>query len=142
MTSSRPEAAFHTLTKRATAVKETRTKRIQSTGTKMAVLNKADAEQEHALGPLHEAALGREAERLRLGPLVGDQRGHRQDGHGQKREVAIASVQQIPGAADHEDGVRDAVGDRVEERAPDRRGARGLGHGAIEQVVHARDDEQ
>ena len=42
-----------------------------------------DAEQEHALAALHEAAPRRETERLRLGSLVGNQRGHRQDGHGQ-----------------------------------------------------------
>src|SRR6202522_3158625 len=52
-----------------------------------------DAEQEHALAPLHETALGREPERLRLGPFVGHERGHRQDPHGQQREVAVAVVQ-------------------------------------------------
>ncbi len=41
MTASRPEAAFQTLTKREMAVNETRTRRIQSTGTKMTVLKKA-----------------------------------------------------------------------------------------------------
>ena len=87
-----PEAAFQTLTKRAMAVNETRTSRTQSTGTKMTAAQEGDAEQEHALAPLHEAALGREPERLRLGPLVGDERGHRQDGHGQQRQVAVAPV--------------------------------------------------
>src|ERR1700728_2472421 len=39
--------------------------------------DEGDAEQEHELAPLHEAALGREPERLRLRPFVGDERGHR-----------------------------------------------------------------
>ena len=41
MTRSRPDAAFQTFTNRATAVMVTRTKRTQSTGTKIAVLRKA-----------------------------------------------------------------------------------------------------
>ncbi len=102
----------------------------------------AHAEEEHPLAALHEAALGREAERLRLGPLVGDQGGHRQDGHGQQREVAVPAAEQVPRAAEHEDGIGDPVGDRVEEGAPDRRRARRLGDGAVEEVVHARDDEE
>ncbi len=90
MISSRPEAAFQTFTKRAIAVKETRTKSTQSTGTKIDGAQERDAEQEHALGPLHEAALRRETQGLRLRPLVGDQSGHRQDAHGQQREVALS----------------------------------------------------
>ena len=51
-------------------------------------------------------------------------------------------VKQVPRTAEHENGVRDAVGDRVEEGAPDRGGARGLGDGPVEEVVHARDDQE
>ena len=44
--------------------------------------------------------------------------------------------------ADHEDGVGDAVGHRVEEGAPDRGGAGRLGHRAVEEVVQAGDDQE
>ena len=49
---------------------------------------------------------------------------------------------QVPGDPAHEHGVGHPVGDRVEEGAPDRRGAGRLGHRAVEQVVEPGQGEQ
>ena len=46
------------------------------------------AEEDEPLGPLHEAALGVIAERLGLGPLVGDDGAHADDREGQQRHLA------------------------------------------------------
>ena len=92
-----------------------------------------------ALGPLHEAAPGVEAERLGLGPLVGDeQRGAE---HGHRAAAAMRPgwvVGEVPGDAAEQQRVGDAVGHRVEEGAAGRGGAGGLGHRAVEQVGQRR----
>src|SRR5579875_250176 len=95
-------------------------------------------EQDHPLGALHEAAeqasIGRrEAERLRLGPYVGDERRGAQHGEGQEGELPFADRDEVPRHAGH---------DRVEQRAASRRGAGSLGDRAVEQVVEPGDGEE
>ena len=88
---ARRSAWRHTLTKRWTAVTTVRTSITHRIGTQQRVEQQAEAQQDDPLGPLHQAALGVEAERLGLGPLVGDQRRQRQDGERQDRHVGRSS---------------------------------------------------
>ena len=76
----------------------------------------SDTEHDHALGPLHEPALGRVVERLGPGTLVRDQHRERGGGEREHREVR-ALAREVPGTPAEDDGVGDAVGDGVEERA-------------------------
>ena len=80
-------ASRHTLTNRPTAVATVSTSITQSTGTRKDGRQEPDAEQDHPLGPLHEPALGRDPQRLGLGPLVGDQRGGAEDGERQQHQM-------------------------------------------------------
>ena len=61
---------------------------------------RAGAEHHDPLGPLHEAALGREPEGLGLGPLVGDDQRGPEDRHRQQGDVAGMGVEQVPGHRD------------------------------------------
>ena len=73
----RPPAWRHTFTKRCTAVTAVSTSITHRIGIEQRVEQQAEAQQDDPLGPLHEAALGVEAERLGLGPLVGDEQRRR-----------------------------------------------------------------
>ena len=81
--------------------------------------------------------VGVEAQGVGLGPHVGHPRGGDVTGHGQDRPptgwTAAGRRSRTP-APPNSMAVGDAVGNRVEERAPHARPARGLGHGAVEQV--------
>ena len=111
----------------------------QSTGTED-VEEEPDAEQDHALGPLHEPALGVVAEALGAGPLVGDEHRERGRREGEDREVR-AFADEVPGDAAEDDRVGDAVGDGVEERAARAGLAGAAGDRAVEQVDEAARDE-
>ena len=52
------------------------------------------------------------------------------------------SVGEVPGHAAEQHGVRDPIGDRIEERAPRSGGAGGFGHGAVEGVGKTGEHEQ
>ena len=80
------------------------------------VEHERDAEQHEALGPLHEPAVGVEAERLGPRPLVRDQHRARGDGEREDREVRRARRARYQ-ATPPNTGVGGAVGDGVEERA-------------------------
>ena len=111
-------------------------------GDEQGVEQQAEGEEGEALGPLHEPALGVEPERLGLGPLVADQHRHAQHGEGQDRHPAVLGGGQEPGDAAEQQGVGQAVGDRVEEGAPGRGRAGRLGHRAVEHVGHGAQHEQ
>jgi hypothetical protein len=68
---------------------------IQSTGMKIGLASSADAEQDHALGALHQAALGRQAQALGLGALVGDQVGRGEDRDRQQDQLAVAVRREV-----------------------------------------------
>ena len=111
-------ACFQTFTNRWPAVTIVRASMTHSTGMRSDVEQQAEAQEDHPLGALHEAALGVEPERLRLGPLVGDEHRGAEDGEGQHGDVARVAGRQVPGDAAEEHRVGEPVGDRVEERAP------------------------
>ncbi len=97
------------------------------------VERQTDAEEHEALGPFHDPAPGREPERLRLRPLVGDehrQRKHREHQHG---EVA-ALVGQVPGHPAQQDRVRHAIADGVEEAAARPRASTAPSDRAVEDI--------
>lgn len=101
-----------------------------------------DGQRDDPLRPLHDPTLGVEAERLRLGPLVGDQprqRHHRNRDHHQQAPVV---VDEVPDHAPDQHRVRHPIGGRVEERTPDRCRAGRLGHGAVEEIGYGRNDQQ
>jgi hypothetical protein len=100
------------------------------------VEREADAEQDEPLGALHQPAARAVPEALGLGALVGDE--HREPGRGEGEDRELrAAVRQVPRDAAEEDDVRDAVGDRVEERAA-RTGAAAVARdGAVEDVRDA-----
>ena len=102
----------------------------------------AEAQEDDPLGALHEAAAGVEPERLGLGPLVGDQCRHREHGERQHAAWAPLAEARYQATPPSSSAVGDPVGDRVEERAATRRGAGGLGDGAVEQVGHGGEDEE
>ena len=104
--------------------------------------SRPDPEGDDPLGPLHEAAPGVEAERLGLGPLVGDQHRRREDGQGQHGDPAGVGGGQVPGHAAEQQRVGDAVGHGVEEGATGAGGAGRLGHRAVEQVGQRAQHEQ
>ena len=83
-------AWFQTPTKRWTAVIAVSTSITHRIGIEQRVEQQADAQQDDPLGPLHQAALGLEPERLGLGPLVGDQ--SRQPHHGERQQGGVAAV--------------------------------------------------
>ena len=74
-------ACFQTFTNRCPAVMSGEDEHHPQHADEDRVEQQADAEEDDALGPLHEAAAGVEAERLGLGPLVGDQHRGREDRH-------------------------------------------------------------
>ena len=132
----------HTFTKRWPAVKSVRTSITHRIGTISPSNSRREAERDDALGPLHQAAPGVEPERLGLGPLVGDQqRGgeHRERQHGDAPRLGGGEE---PGDATEEQGVGEPVGHRVEEGAPGRGGAGGLGDRAVEHVGDGGEGEE
>ena len=92
-----------------------------------------------ALGPLHEAALGVEAERLGLGPLVGDRASTRPstaNGSTAMCRGAVSARYQATPPSSRASVTRSATESKKAPRA--RRGAGGLGHRAVEQVGRGR----
>ena len=106
------------------------------------VEQEADAEGDDPLGALHEAATRVEAERLGLGPLVGDEHRRAEHGHRQHRDATGVGGGEVPGDAAEEQRVGDAVAHGVEEGAAGTGGAGRLGHGAVEQVGQRAEHEQ
>ena len=102
----------------------------------------AEAQQDDALGTLHEPALGLEAQRLGLGPLVADERGQPHDGHGQHGQDPTVVGREEPRHATEQQHVGDTVGHGVEVRPPLAGGAGGLGQGAVEHVGQCGQDDQ
>ena len=76
----------HTFTNRCTAVTIVSTSMTHSTGTSNESNSRPKPSSDDPLGALHEPAAGVEAERLGLGPLVGDE--HRQREHGERQHRA------------------------------------------------------
>ena len=81
----------------------------------MTVQEQGDAEQDEALRPLHEAALGVVAEGLRLGPLVGDDGADAEDRERQKGQRGILPEAKYHATPPKMSPSDDPVGDRVEE---------------------------
>ena len=104
--------------------------------------DETQTEHDEALGPFHEPAFGREAEKFGFGPLIGDQSRQGQDGEGQEDELSVVVRHQVPRHAAEEEGVGDPVGHRVEEGTANRRRARRLGHRSVEEVGEAGRKEQ
>ena len=107
----------HTFTKRWPAVNEREGQHHPEDRDHQAVEEQREAEGDDPLGPLHQAAAGVEAERLGLGPLVGDQQRGGEHGERQHGDAARLGGGEVPGDAAEEQGVGEAVGHRVEEGA-------------------------
>ncbi len=103
-----------------------------------------DAETDESLCALHQAPLGRIAQRLGLCPLVGDRVAHAQEGHREDRELWVVpgTGEEVPRQTTKDEHIRDAIGHGVEEGAALRRRSRGLGNSAVEGVHEAADGEK
>ena len=99
-----------------------------------------DAEQHETLGAFHEATTRREPERLRSGPLVGDQHRQRDDGQHEHRQVP-AFVREVPRDTEEDRGIGDAVAHGVEERTAWAGATTLARHRAVEDVGQAGEDE-
>ena len=110
----------HTLTKRWPAVRSVSASMTQRIGTSSQSNRRPKPEHDDALGPLHEPAPGVEAQRLGLGPLVGDEHRGGEHREGQHGDAARLGGGEEPGHAAEEQRVGDAVGHRVEEGAAGR----------------------
>ena len=141
-----PSAVRHTRTKRPSAVAHSEPEEDpqggDEGGRRDGAGDEAEAEQDDPLGPLHDPALGREAERLGLGPLVGDERRR------PARPWAAATGGRggcWPGTRPRRRAGRRRRPGRTpsrRRRPADRRRARRLGHRAVEGVGQAGEEEQ
>ena len=104
------------------------------------VEREADAEEHQTLGALHEPAARGEAQRLGAGSLVGDEHRQREHREHEHRDV-LALVGEVPGDADEDRGVGDAVAHGVEERAAWAGPAALAGDRPVEDVGEAGEDE-
>ena len=102
----------------------------------------AEAQRDDPLGPLHQAALGVEAERLGLGPHVADDRAERHDRERQHRHVGVlveAKYQATP-----PNSRASVTRSMMESKNAPRwlEVLRGLGQRTVEQVGQRGEDDQ